>query len=237
MPYFLTREDIYSVFQRENPTDVYPDGAPTATFANSDILATAITFEAGYNNLSRIYDNYFPQFADEKISDFETLYFGMQSDSSLPLQQRRDRIVAKIRTQRRTTQQDMINTVYSVIDSSIPVEIATLNCNGPNGGAAWILDESQLDINTYLNEFSGVQFWFINGDFCNATAADLGLTPQQLIDYQNQAYTYEVLIYGYTLSAQERTLIDQALNQNEPARSLHVILDGLNPANMINGDT
>jgi hypothetical protein len=233
MPIFLTQNDIYRMIQRELPEGAYPDGPPSAFFSTADSFATAKTLGTAYSNLGQIYDNYFPQHCDSSaIVDWEELVLGMQQDQSLTLSQRQDRVVSRIRSQRRTTPPDILSIVYSVIDSSIPAEIVEWGCD--EGG--WVLDVSQLDIETILNGFSGVQFGF-RTDWCSVTAAQLGISQQDYLNYRQEAYTYDVRIYGYTLTALQRQILDLALSEGEPARSAHVIVDGLNPADMIGGST
>lgn len=229
MPVFLTQGQIYRIVQRELPEGAYPDGPPASFYSTADSSSTAKVFSEIYDNLNRVYDNYFPNYADEQQPLWEELILGKQLDDSLTLQERRDRVIARIRSQRRTTPQDMLQTVYTVIDSSIPVEIVEWNC----GDAGWVLDVSLLDISTILNEFNNLNL--VGPDLCTKDAADFGLTDQEFLDYRAQAYTYEVRIYGYTLSDSERALLDQELNAAEPARSKHIIVDGLDPDDMING--
>lgn len=230
MPKFLTQQEIYRILQRESPPDdVYPDGQPTAFFSTADQFSVAKVLADAYANQSDIYDNSFPNTANSRLSDFEFAYFGYTLDASLTLEQRRDRTLTKIRTRRRTTPQDMIDVVHTIIDSSILVEIGEWNV----GTAGWMLDVSQLDIDTILNEYNGLER--VGPDLCTLTAADYGLTQDEFARLQDQAYTYEVLIYGYTLSAEERLQIENILNISEPARSAHIIVDGLDPADSIGG--
>ena len=231
MPIFLTQQQVYRAIQRELPQGVYPDGPPSAFFSTADSWATAKVISDAYSNQSRIYDNYFPNYTVESIGDWESLILGQAGDSSMTIQQRRDRVIARIRSQRRTTPDDMLATVYTVLDSSVLVEIAEACC----GGTGWVLDESQLDISTILNEFNGLER--VGPDLCTLTAADYGLTDQEFADLQAQAYQYEVRIYGYVLTPAQRSVLDAALSAAEPARSRHIIIDGLDPSDSLGGDT
>lgn len=222
MPIFLTREQVYRVIQRELP-DGFPDGPASAFFLTADADSTAKVFADAYASQKNIYDNYFPNYATDRLGDFERLYLGQQLDSSIPIQARRDRVIAKIRSQRRTTPQDIIQTVYTVIDSSILVQIAEWGC----GCAGWVLDVSELDSSTILNEFNNLTL--VGPDLCTKGAADYGLTDEEFARYQKEAYFYEIRIYGYTLTDQERIDLEQAVLSAEPARSAHQILDGLDP--------
>lgn len=232
-PTFLSREDVYAVLQRELPEGAYPGGPPSGSFSGADLGAVSKVVETAEDNLEQIYDNYSPQFADsDATTQNELLYLGQTLPGTLSLQERRNRVVAKIRTRRRTTPKDLEAVAYTVVDSSVPVEVVELGCSG----GSWILDESELEISTYLSGWYGGQFLF-RSDWCTVTAAELGITEQDYQDYRSEVYTYEVRIYGYTLTAQERTDLDKALTKAEPSRSLHVIVDGLDPADEISGDT
>lgn len=226
MPTFLTREQVNRIIQRELP-DGFPDGPATAFYSTADSDATAKVISDSYQSASAIYDNYFPNYATDRQADFEKLYLGGQLDASIPLQARRDRVIAKLRSQRRTTPQDIIQTVYTVIDSSIPVQIAEYGC----GCAGWVLDVSELDISTILNGFNNLNL--VGPDLCTKDAADFGLTPEEFAEYQKEAYFYEIRIFGYTLSEDERNALEQAVLQAEPARSQHLIVDGLDPDDML----
>lgn len=226
MPIFLTREQVYRTIQRELP-DGFPDGPASAFYLTADADATAKVFADAYASQKNIYDNYFPNYATDRQGDFERLYLTQQLDASIQLQARRDRVIAKIRSQRRTTPQDIIQTVYTVIDSSHTVQIAEWGC----GCAGWVLDVSELDVSTILNEFNNLIL--VGPDLCTKDAADYGLTPEQYAAYQKEAYFYEVRIFGYTLTDQERIDLEQALLAAEPARSAHQVLDGLDPDDML----
>lgn len=230
MPYFLTRNDIYRMIQRELPRDAYPDGPPTAFYSTADSDATAAVFRSMYSNNERIYDNFFPQSADEKISDWEILVFGKNLDSSLSIAERQDRVIQKLRTRRRTTPQDIRATVASVIGTDKDFEVIEWGC----GGGAWILDVSLLEISTILN--GNNRLGLTGPDLCGKTAADFGLTEEEFLAMREEAYTYEVKIYSYTLTAAEREALDEALLEAEPARSKHIITDGLDPADKLSGD-
>lgn len=228
MPLFLDQQQLYRLIQRELPDGAYPDGTPDAFYSTADSWATAGRFAELYANLSsEVYDNYFPQYATSRLADFETLYLGKPLGSGLTIAERRARVVAKVRSQRRTTPADIKATVYSVVDTSVPVEIWEICC----GNTGWVLDESRLDFTTILNEFNGLEH--VGPDLCRLGPADYGMTAQQFADLQAMAYEYQVRIYGYTLTENERIALDDALNQAEPARSKHVIVDGLDPADML----
>lgn len=231
MPKFLAREEIYRILQRELPEDVYSDGAPSAFFTTSDMDSVAKVIETQYTNLSRIYANYFPQTADEYILKWELKVFGKLLPAGLTLQERIDSILTRMRSKTSMSTPSMKAIVLSVIGSDKDVEIVSLQ--GKTYG--WILDVSQLDINTYLNAWSGLEA--TGPTLCKDSPSKYGLTQAQWDDMRYYAYNYQVRIYSYTLSADERAQINEQLNIYEPARSLHIILDGLDPSLHIYGRT
>lgn len=232
MPIFLAQQDIYRLLQRENPPDdVYPDGPATAFFSTADTWAVAGRIADAYGSLQTIYTEYSPISASATLPDHEMAYFGYNLDASLTINQRRTRLLAKVRARPRTTPADMLNVVYTVLDPSVLVEIVEWG----NGQAGWMLDVSELEISTILNGFDQVQRTGPN--LCQLGPSDYGLSPSDFANMQAEAYTYEVRIYGYTLTSVQRAQIDTALNAAEPARSQHLIVDGLNPADMLGGST
>lgn len=229
MPKFLSREEVYRLLQRELPPKAYPDGAPSAYYSTADMDAVADIAATGYANLERVYENYWPQSADERIGDWEITAFGKFLDSSLTLEERRDRVITKIRARKGLTNDDMIDTVKAIIGSDKLVDISEWGCS--TGG--WMLDFSQLDIETILN---GQRLVDATGpDICSADPADYGKTEEEWLEMREEAYTFQINIYGYTMSAHEAQEVEEALLVAEPARSQHIVLDGLNPEDMIDG--
>lgn len=232
MPKYLSEVELYDIIQRELPEDVYPYGSPDQYLASADSDSTAKVFSTMYSNLARIYENYYPMTTDERIADWETQVFGYNLDTSLTLTQRRDRVIAKIRARYGFSVPDMQRVVESIIGNSHTFQIVELGCEH----GSWLLEESELEVETFL----GGSFpfdWTTVGDLCGLTAMDFGVTEQELLDAREDAYTYEVRIYTYTLTSIERDSLDAALSREEPARSQHIILDGLNIADYIGGGT
>lgn len=227
MAIFLSRDQIYRMLQRELPEKVYPDGAPSAFFSTADNSSIAGVISDSYSNLKNIYDNYWPQHAVERLPDWETMIFGFNLDASLSLTERRNRVLAKFRTRRGITKPDMEAVVRGVLGDSVLFDIIEWGCS--TGG--WILDESQLDIETYLNGSNLVDA--TGPDLCGKVPSDFGLTQEEWEIAQEEAYTYEVLVYGHVLTAAEYAEIDRQLNIEEPARSRHIITDNLDPNDLL----
>lgn len=235
MPKFLVRDEIYDIFHRELPEGVYAEGSPSGAFSSASLYAKSILLEEAYTNLDRIYVNMFPTEMDELATAVEYLYFGDNLPATGSLQSRRDRVLGKIRAVGGLSKSKMIAWVQSVIGFDKIVEIA--NWNGSEG--SWILDESELDISTYLGSNDGNPVGpivDINCAYPSGTPPP-GYTSEQWDEAREQAYTYSVLIYSYTMTSDERTRVDAVLSQFEPSRSQHFIFDGLDPADMIGGDT
>lgn len=227
MAKFLSRHEIYRLLQRELPEGAYPDGPPSRYYSTADMDSVAAGLASGYTNLERIYDNYFPQTADESQPDWEFKVFGTPLNSNISLQMRRDAVLNKVRNPYGIRKLDMINVVKSIIGLDQLVEIIEWGC----ADGAWILNESELEISTYLG---GADLMAYPG----RSACDIpdGLTAEQWAIYQEDAYSYDVLIYDYTLTAAQREEIERQLNIEEPARSRHFIYDGLDSADMISGE-
>ena len=122
----------------------------------------------------------------------------------------------------------MIEVVKGIIGSDKLVDISEWGCS--SGG--WMISVSQLDIETILN---GQNLVDVTGISPCADPATYGKTPEEWAEMQQEAYTYQVNIYGYTLTDSEREEIDIALTIAEPARSGHTIVDGLDPDDMLAG--
>jgi hypothetical protein len=230
MPTFLNRAQCYRLLQRELPEGVYPDGAASAYFSTADMDAVAAVAATGYANMQEIYENQWPQTAETRLPDWEFMVFGFNLPAALSLQERRDRVLQKIRSRKGISLPDMIAYVKQVIGSDRLVDISEWGCS--SGG--WMIGVSQLGIETYLNGWPS-RLIATGSDICEKTAADYGVTEEQWLQMKEEAYTYQVNIYGYTLTDAERASIDQVLTTGEPARSGHVIVDGLNPENMLDG--
>jgi len=220
MPKFLTTEEVYRLLQRELPEGVYPDGAPSAFFSTADMASVSDAVSGSYANLEIIYDNQFPNNADGRITDWEITAFGYPLPASLTLAERRDRVVTKLRSKKGITRNDMKEAVQSIIGSDKEVVIFPWNSPDPVYGA-WRIGESELGNTTFLG--AGNAMIHVGDECCSQSAADLGLTEQQLLNAREQAYTYEVKIIGYQPTADELVSIDQILTSAEAARDRHFV--------------
>ncbi len=231
MAKFLTQEEVYRLIQRELPEDVYPDGQPSAYYATAEAGAVASAIGTAYANLQVIYTNFFPATANEKQADWEFSVLGAIQSAAQDLATRQTRVLSKLRSLASMSIPDMILVVKSVIGNDKIVEIAEFG----NNTGSWLIGESELGVETYLGTFG--KFFAIGPDLCAQSWTDWGMTQSDWLAMREDAYTYQVRIYSYSITADERTQLDIVLNAAEPARSQHVIADGLDPANMLGGTT
>lgn len=219
MPTFLSREQIYRVLQRELPEGVYPDGPPSAFFSTADNDSIAGIAASGYQNLSVAYDNYFPQLAVEKLSDWEIAVFGAVSSSLLTVLERQQRILEKLRAQLDISWGSILSQIQEIFDAAgLEFDLVTW-CGSVGGGGAWDLEFSQLDVDTYLSFMDPIRTAFLD---CSLDYASIGLTADQLAAAQRTAYTYEVRVIGHA-DASFLADLDAILTAIEPARSTHYI--------------
>lgn len=223
MPKFLTRQEIYSLIERELPEEVFAFSTdPKDFYTTSDDDSFAKTVESSYTLLERIYANYFPQDADEKISDWEITVFNEVDGNGSTLTERRDAVLTHLRSQKGITVQDLRDIVYTCIGTSHDVEIIEKGCEG----GTWILGKSRLSRSTFLGVGTTVGLQ-IPSDFnlCQDDAhLELGITADELEKLQNQAYSYEVRIFGYTATASELECLEKKLTRFERGVTKHTII-------------
>lgn len=171
MPKFLSVTEIYRLLQRELPEDVYADGAPDLYNTAADMCAAASGFHTAYGNLERIYENYFPQYADEKIGDWEVMVFGQLSEGSLTLQERRDRVIAKLRERNRINLWSILVDILNLLPSQNGRQFASFYDGAPTYGSAInfgvafnpdLRDPFVLSFSAYLD--ADGDFWFRTND-------------------------------------------------------------------------
>lgn len=240
MAIFLEAQQIYRLMQRELPEGAYADGSPSAFFTTASVYSKAQTLATAYANLARIYDNMFPQSADEKIHDWELKVFGFYLPDSYTLAERQQAVISKLRERPGINRAAITAIVQTNIGDDKTFQIVDWNCEaGPIvGTGVWRIGESQLGVDTYLGGARMADVTpaiYPTANFC-INDPIFGKTDDEWAAMQDQAYTYEVQIYGYTLTAEQRAALDKALTKGEPARSNHVITDGLDPNDLPNGE-
>lgn len=228
MAIFLEDTQVYRIFQRELPEGVYQDGAPSGSYSAASIWAKSQLLDDAYDNMEVIYNNMFPQTANEQQAEWEIKVFGYTLDGSLSLAARQALVVGQLQHRPGITKAEMIYLVQFVIGTDKDVAIGEWQ----NETGSWIIGVSQLGVTTIFG--SGNILSFGNAlwpgvDICHLTAAQVGLTQQQFVQAQDAAYTYSVLIYSYTPTALELQKLNTILTNGEPARSTHYIYGGLDP--------
>lgn len=240
MPKFLTQQEIYRILQRELPEGVYADGPPSAFFTTADMYATASGISGLYAKMQRVYDNYFPQYADEKIEDWETFVFNkIQTGLSLP--GRRTKVINQLKLRPSLSLWEILTAAANFVPVGTFVQVVEWGCR--DGSAwGWKLGSSRLGSETVLG-WGYSKIGPDGADLCDYVIGDgwrlgtshLGsetrlqgsLTYDEFVGAQMRAYMYEVRIFGYSLTPQEWLDLDLLLRRKEPARSGHVVLDGL----------
>lgn len=237
MAKFLSRDQLYRLLQRELPEGVYPDGAPSAFFSTADMASIADVAATGYGNLERIYDNYFPQFTDEFIDKWvDKMFVGVSFDASVSLQDKRDRVIAKVRKQPQITLWEVLKIAASYVPSGTYVQIVE-NCS-PFG--TWILGKSRLGKDTvlgYNHKFgdlgvptdewcsflAGLDGWKLGQSKLGSTTKLAKYSFLSIIEPQLKAYGYKLRIYDYQVTGTSFAQMIRNINEAEPARSVHII--------------
>jgi len=147
MPHFLTREQIFRMISSELPEGVFAFGSPEKFYTTADDDSVAKCAESAYTNLERIYQNSFPQSADEKISDWEVKVFGAVGSAFDNLQTRRQNVLDKLRERAGISIPIIREKIQKTFDKA---DIISEGVNGVIGGS-WLLDFNYLDIDTYLS--------------------------------------------------------------------------------------
>lgn len=226
--------------QRELPTGVYPDGPASAFFSTASIDSKAAAIASLYENLERIYENYFPQTTNERIDDWiDKAFIGVSFDDSVTLQEKRDRVVAKLRHKPTLALWEVLTLVAGYIPEGNYVQIVE-NCSATG---AWMLGESELGVGTalgYDHNFNNLgldcsqcceQFadrgWRLGVDQLGVTTEldEVGYLP--VIEAQLQAFGYEIRIFDTAVTGTSYNQLLRQLGETEPARSVHQIRQNL----------
>lgn len=237
MALFLTREQIYRILQRELPDGAYADGPPSAFFTTADMASVADVAATGYGNLERIYENYFPQTTDEYIGKWiDKMFLGASFEPNVTLDDLRARVIAKVRLQPQINMWQVLKIAASFVPPGTYVQILE-NCGGKG---CWTLGVSRLGRDTFLcYNFKWYMLGIDLNDWCDFLqngrgwilgVSKLGNTTKlakfsflQVLEPQLDAYGYKLRIFDYQVTGNSYTQLLQALNDAEPARSVHII--------------
>jgi hypothetical protein len=227
MAIFLDVEKILDAMFRQLPEGQFAEDRADSTdptkrsLSSSDLRAQAQSLAAAYSNLESIFNNKFISSADaDGISRWEKDLFSEAVDQSLPLPTRRANAIAKFNANGGISY-DAITAILDPLFAEIGIAYEIVYWCGLFNGA-WILDESALDVDTYLSLFDPLVGAGHGITDCSLDYIDGGLTAQDLEDIQRTAYTYEVRIFG-TADADFIARLDKILTESEPARSTHYI--------------
>lgn len=232
-PFFPDVEQILDLVMAELPNGVYasdraddPDES-RRSYSSAELRAHAQLLANLYGNLQNINsDKYITTATETGVTAWEKELFSAIQDGSLPIEMRRNNLLAKIRANGGISLPAIRNIIAGILTPfGLTFEILSY-CGQYNGNyyGSWILDYSSLDVDTYLATIDPLL-----GANRDETALDCsldyeaaGLTEQDLIDIQNTAYTYEVQIFG-NADAMTLSLLERTLTELEPARSTHII--------------
>jgi hypothetical protein len=235
---FPTIDQIMDIIFAELPSGVYAEDRAddpnpnNRSYSSSEIRAHAQMYANLYANMEEVNaDKFLTTVTHDGLSSWEKELFQTAQDSSQPDSVRLANLLAKFRASGGISTPAIAMIIHSILDPvGLTFDISTWNgCGGTKGGA-WILDVSELDVETYLaleDPLLGARRDMTPLD-CSLNYAAAGITAQDLIDIQDTAYTYEVRIYG-NASSQVLAQLDYALTQYEPARSTHVIINNFPP--------
>lgn len=228
MAKFLSRQEVYRIIQRELPPECYPDGPPSAFWATADSDSFAQCVASFYANMERIYENQFPQTADERQVDWEIKVFGSPITGSFTLEQRREKVLSKLRLRPTLNPADMEDLVASFIgEKNDPYDWEYIEWTDANDLASgdtfcWSIGMSQLGYDTYL---TGTQQAVHGDDACDYAASDLYLTDTQLLTIREGANTIELRIYDDELDPTVKTALQAALDRFGRASRDHIITE------------
>jgi hypothetical protein len=239
MPKFVSRQELYRLLQRELPEELYPDGPASAFYSTADMDSVADVAATAYGNMERIYLNQWPQSADERIDDWVLKVFGYKFDESVTLDEKRSRVIAKLRHQPTIRLWEVLTIVASYVPEGTYVQVAEYSCGAASG---WHLGESYLGYSTFLG-FDHI-FDKLNVDsskWCDIVSDGwrLGFSRleegtslsefehKELFDIQAEAFGYQIRVFDYAVTGDSYTRMIQEVKAAEPARSFFNIAQNL----------
>jgi len=241
MPKFLNVDELYRVLQRELPEGVYPDGKPDRFYSTASIYSKAQLLANGYTNMSRIYANYFPADADEKIDDWVVKAFGSKFNDSVTLAEKQSRVIEKIRKQPRISLWEILTLVSGYIPEGKYVQILEY---GKLDLHPWRLGVSLLGQNTFLYfvpafdqvgvpalefcEYVSNLHWRLGGDRLGVNTTLFGGDQQLITKAQLDAYAYEIRIFDYEVTGLDLQNMEKEIQAAQPARSGYILRQNLN---------
>lgn len=239
MPTFLTQTQVYDIINRELPEGLFAySPSPNKFYITSELDSYAKTIADTYSTMQNIYKNMFITTADDKLVDFELMYFNRRSAGDLTNDERRARILAKIRSQAFVSIWDILTFVCSYVPIGTYVQI--LESGNPYGVGSWLVGYSEIGMNTILGDASPQSLigenadlvwtrgWVYGDPLPSGVSADPLITQAAVTSMRNTAYSYEIRIFDYEITGDLLTNFELDLQQIEPARSQHYLYQNLN---------
>lgn len=237
MPSFLTKSQVYDIINRELPEGLFAySPAPGTFYVTSELDSYAFTIAATYSTMQTIYTNQFVTTAVDNLTDFEVMYFG-RSSVGLMQEERRARILAKIRSQAFVSRWDILTFVCSYLPVGTYVQI--LENSRIEGRDAWALGNSKLGLNTILGNASPQSLYGADADLVwtgtwqqgdpipGGVYCDPNITQATVLAIRDQAYSYEIRIFGYELTGELLANFNTDINQIQPVRSKYYLSQNL----------
>lgn len=239
MAIFLTRQQLYRVFQRELPEGVYPDGAPSGFFSTASVDAKSEVMAQLYTNLATIYRNYYPQdTTDEDVmNDFVKAYFGRLFDSSYDIEMKRSKVIEKARKQPNISKWEIQKIVASYLPEGFYVGIVEYGCRTK---VAWELGISKLGKETFLGithpfddlgipadewcAYLSNLHWRLGGDKLGLNTTLFSGNLAKIQKAQLDAYGYEIRIYEMELTGLQLVNMRSEVRAAEPARASSILI-------------
>jgi hypothetical protein len=216
MAKFLSQAEIYRILQRELPEGLYPDGAAAAYVSTAENDSVAACVSSFYTSMQGAYNNLIVTTADEdKMSDWETTVLGKIPADVLTLEERRYRILARLRSTGDISLWQIVQTVaayigpdryFEIRQRNVPDDVISSQIKGANADLVW------------------APGW-VSGDPAPAGVTvtdDLRNTESSLLAVRTHTYTYDVIVFSDDTFTAVQAQLDDLLVETEPARSAHV---------------
>lgn len=214
MPTYLTQEQIYRLIQREMPEDLYADGAESDYVTTADLSSVAKCLASTYTTMQTISLNHFPQTADEKIADWEVTCFEKIHTGAITLAERQAKILSFLRAENNVSYWTILTSIIALVPAGIVVEVRP---------RTYVGDPVTADLKGVNSDLVWAPGW-VSGDPAPAGVTvtdDIRNNYSDLLAVRTQAYRYNVIVWGGSISTELQTIIDDTLTQIEPARCAH----------------
>jgi len=228
MSKFLSRDELYRILQRELPEDLYADGAPNQYLTTAENDSVAQVIASSYSTMEQVSLNNNILTTDVKIVDWEIMLFGETSTESLTLDERRDRVIAKLLTRNELSYWQVMLTCDAIIGRYGYVEVRQRNTKD----------------NSYSILIKGTNSDLVWGPLWTAgdpapagvtVTDDLRNNQSDLYAVREEVYTYDVVVFSNYVNINIlASKLDSLLTYLEPARSAHTVTviptdEGFNP--------